>query len=73
MPIFLALSKSCNFSERTQLCDNYCCFFLVFSDMGATRFRRRSQCSAEHTEDQFPRKSTGKQLNANDMRYALAA
>lgn len=41
--------------------------------MGATWLRRGLQSSAGHTEDQSPRKSIWKLLNANDERFALAA
>ena len=40
---------------------------------GPIRIRRGSQNSVGHAEHQFARKSTGKPINANDERFALAA
>jgi N-acetyl-D-muramate 6-phosphate phosphatase len=49
------------------------CGCIIGGDPGATWFRRGLRSRAVHTEDQSPRKSTGKAINANDERYALAA
>ena len=45
----------------------------ILGFLGPTWFRRGSGSGSGHAEASLPRKSSGKSINANDERFALAA